>query len=689
MGLLKTSAWCLVFGSLCLLSVHAPAAKLSGSVTALLKYKQATRLGKTNPDKQLSLVIWLKLNHQTALDKLLEELYDSNSVNYHHYLNAQQFNQRFAPSNKALATVQQFLRSHGMKVNYIAAHNRYLKVSGHVADISKAFHVELNDYRYHNKIVYANSKQPFLPDELVQYVSGIAGLNNFPQPHPVKRGQSAPVDKKHFTEANSVCGLGASLEANLVTQNGDVLVPNMNFSNFTICNKGYTAQQIRSAYNAGALPGVDGTGQTIVIVVSCGSPTILEDANAFSTANQLPLLVESGENANFKQVIAPNTPTPICSAEEFSDWSAETTLDVEAAHTIAPHAKIILVLGGTSADLTALEETATYAIDNAPNGGLGFDNANVVSNSWGMPEDTAGTYMDASLQQAMAMGLSVNFGSGDSGDWVDKVSYQTVSYPASSTWATAVGGTSLFLDDNNHYLFETGWGNYVVNTYQEDKYAYLCLTTANPCPAYYLISDIYEFAGGSGGGRSMLYAATSAQQQVISAVYAGGYGIAGTFRYPQDENLMSRFVPDIGMLADSVTGLLIYQTVDNTLTIYNYGGTSLSAPLFSATLALVNQKRAELGKAPLGFAANYLYQLPSNALHVVTPVQGVGNPIPFPPDPLAFQLFSQTSNAQDIQALAVVTFNQDSSLTLGQPWNDIAGVGTPNIPNFVMALANV
>jgi subtilase family serine protease len=68
------------------------------------------------------------------------------------------------------------------------------------------------------------------------------------------------------------------------------------------------------------------------------------------------------------------------------------------------------------------------------------------------------------LQMAAAQGIDVNFASGDFGDesfppnLPGGVGFVTVDFPASSPFATGIGGTSLALNPDNGIKFQTGWG---------------------------------------------------------------------------------------------------------------------------------------------------------------------------------------------------------------------------------------
>jgi subtilase family serine protease len=83
--------------------------------------------------------------------------------------------------------------------------------------------------------------------------------------------------------------------------------------------------------------GYNGTGQTIVIIDWCGSPTILDDANAFSEKFGLPRLTSS----NFNIISYPG-------ASSCSGMWPIINLDVEWNHAIAPGANIDLVLPASS-----------------------------------------------------------------------------------------------------------------------------------------------------------------------------------------------------------------------------------------------------------------------------------------------------------------------------------------------------
>jgi subtilase family serine protease len=283
-----------------------------------------------------------------------------------------------------------------------------------------------------------------------------------------------------------------------------------------------------------------------------------------------------------------------------------------------------------------------------------FSNASVVSNSWGFYE-SSGVFpsMETTLETAAANGISFSFSSGDCGDnfnTCEFVGQIEVNYPSSSAFVTSIGGTSAFVDNSWNYAFETGWGTFTT-----------------------------QFVYGGGGGISQDYGPVTWQNS-ISNFTAGGYTAGTVGHYDK------RALPDVAMLADPTTGLNIYEAYDGGWMVI--GGTSLACPVFSATLGLVNQARALLSKStPIGLAAPYLYNENStlrnaSALNLIIPPHQIISGATPPPGGAPLSAFT----------IGSTTFSWDSTLTIepeDQFWNDVAGVGSPNIPNFVGTMANM
>jgi subtilase family serine protease len=207
-----------------------------------------------------------------------------------------------------------------------------------------------------------------------------------------------------------------------------------------------TGNSLQLAYDTKPLydKGIDGTGTTLATVVSYGDTNIKAYIDSYSKSHGLP--------AADVQILAPAGTVPSCNdpgtPSDCSSWGGETDLDVAMFHTIAPKAKILVVATPTS---------ETQGIDGFPDMMTAIDyladhkSANVISMSLGTPEDDFDSSaqlhgLDAHFKKATDAGITVTASTGDDGatgtkkdntPWGKKV----VSFPAASSYVTAVGGT--------------------------------------------------------------------------------------------------------------------------------------------------------------------------------------------------------------------------------------------------------
>ncbi|MCX7114618.1 MAG: S53 family peptidase [Gammaproteobacteria bacterium] len=620
--------------------------------------KQATLLGPMERDTPMHVTLWLNLRNKIELDQAVRDIYDPHSPRYQTFLTADEISQRYLPSLEAEKAVKHYFEAQGIQATIV---HHSVRLVARAEEVERAFHVKINHYRFKNRVVYANTTRPSLQLDIAQYVSEVTGLNNMIRFRPMLATRSV---KNH-----------ANPKPHDFTLAWDSFTPDAQPTNISTIN-GFTGAHLTTALNLANIQPIagttiDGSGQTLVIIDGCGlnsTATMMNDANQYNTANGITPFT----SANFNAINPDGSSFTTCSTDPSeSGWEGEIALDIESSHTIAPGSNTVLVLapnGGDVPDLvTTLNDVVSTLIPNHTIGG--FSNASVVSSSWGATE-SGGIFnsLENSLELAVANGLSFNFSTGDCGDDVDSGGHclnspypssstdAAVNYPASSTFVTAVGGTSLFVSNTWAYAFETGWGSYQAG-----------------------------FEGGGGGGISTIYGPSS-WQTTISSFLAGGYtGTIGSHNTcGASHNQVCRALPDVAMLADWNTGLSIYFT-GSSPNPNTYGGTSLSSPLFSGTLTLINQARALLSKSPLGLAAPYLFNqhttlVQNQALNLVIPPHAIIAGATKPPSGAPLSAFT----------LDGLTYSWDSSLTIepeSQFWNDVVGVGTPNIPNFVAQVA--
>jgi hypothetical protein len=266
---------------------------------------------------------------------------------------------------------------------------------------------------------------------------------------------------------------------------------------------GYGPTDLQGAYN---LPsGTSGGGATVAIVDAFDDPTAEADLATYRAQYGLPACTTA--NSCFRKTDqngGGNYP-----AGDYS-WAGEISLDLDMVSAICPHCGILLVEADTPDDVSlgTAENTAVA---------LG---AKYVSNSWGSSENLAG-YVNGDAYYKHP-GVAITFSTGDFG-----YSYGP-SYPASLSYVTAVGGTSLSRSGST----ARGWSE-------------------------------YAWSGGGSG--------CSAYQPKPS--------------FQIDTGCANRVEADVSAVADPVTGVSVYDSYDGSG--WNvYGGTSASSPIIAATYAL-------------------------------------------------------------------------------------------------------
>jgi subtilase family serine protease len=101
-----------------------------------------TPAGHLDANRELKLAIGLPLRDKKGLTNLLQRIYDPASPDYHHYLTAAQFAERFGPTEQDYQAVTAFAVASGLKVTATHPNRALLDVTGSVANIEKAFHCD-------------------------------------------------------------------------------------------------------------------------------------------------------------------------------------------------------------------------------------------------------------------------------------------------------------------------------------------------------------------------------------------------------------------------------------------------------------------------------------------------------------------------------------------------------------------
>jgi subtilase family serine protease len=625
---------------------------------------RAISRGLALPNEELNLTVHLQPHNEAAYDAAVQALYTEGSPTYHHWFTASDF-AKYAPSAAELATVKKELESHGLAITGSDPDNYYLRVHGTVAGVESAFHTQIGNFEYEGKTFRANTTPAKLQGPAAPLVSAVSGLSSFGMKKMVKfqinpRTHLAP----KITRAQAASGLGqyftnkcfqSPATLSFTTAGASLPVGQYYGNRYDVgtLTCGWTPSQLQAHYgvNTAISSGLNGKGETIVIIDGPSDPTVQADAVVFAQATGLPAVTSS----NFQLIYPDGVPTQF-ELTEITNWDDEADLDIQWSHAFAPGAKIDLLITPTE-DWTEFEYAIQYAVENK----LGH----VISNSYGYPELAWGAAtlkgFDAVLKKAAAAGVAVNFSSGDSGDvGTGEPNGGGASYPASSTYATSVGGTSIDIPTVSGGIADPGWGN-------------------NAAIISFATNSVLDppiglgFQGGAGGGESTFITKPSWQS-----------GIAGKGRQQ----------PDIAEAADPYTGAVFVFDGDFSV----IGGTSLASPIFSAIWTLADQKAG----VPLGQAAPLIATLGSSALRDIVPVGSPTNPAGivfdtagstyYSADSLLAPIFTSTTNYSAVWDLgggydAIISFGTDTSLATAKGWDNVTGWGVPNGTTFINAAA--
>jgi subtilase family serine protease len=633
------------------LAPAAQAAQSSGRVTlgdsAPSWAKPSAQVGSVPNDAQRHFWVYLRLRDGAALDSAVAAVSDPASTSYGRYLTPAQFRARYAPTDAQVASVRSWLENAGFSVSSKSpANNRWIEVSGTTAEVERAFATQLRAYKQRDRVLPAPNADLSVPRSVSGVIAGVAGLDggdrlmkpggDLPDAPPAPAFVNAPPCSAYW---------GEKIATGDKSPDGQT-IPSAYGGQQPYAPCGYTPSQLEGAYGvkSAIAGGLDGRGQTVAIVDAFASPTIAQDANQYATTHGQPAVPLS-------QILPPdvsNDPDEIENCDP-QGWYGEESLDVEAVHAMAPGAHVLYV-GGED----CFDENLIAAVNKIVDGNL----AQIVTNSYG----NYGEAEDAALlqawndtfRQAALEGIGMYFSSGDNGDEIANIGFASPDFPASHPLVTAVGGTSLGVGKDDNYLFQTGWGTTTTT-----------LTSGAWAPA-----PPGDYLYGAGGGTSRLFAEPDYQKQVVPKKLAKANG-----------GKPGRVVPDVSLVGDPQTGMLVGQTQtfpDGTVRYseYRLGGTSLSSPLMAGVMALADQRAGRRH----GFANPVLYGRYGTVAYrdVVAPLAPIA---------VVRNDYVNTVDATEGTTTKLRTFDQTGTLQTTAGYDDVTGVGTPNGQQFLDALA--
>jgi subtilase family serine protease len=544
---------------------------------------------------------------ELAVQQFLDQMQSAGSPNFHHWLTAQEFGERFGLAKSDLDAVTAWLESRGFRLNVVYPSGMLIDFSGTAAQVRKAFQTEIHYLAVKGERHIGNMSDPRIPAALAPVIAGVVSLHDF-RPHTMHHLRKA---NKEFTSVDIL---------------GDVtyaVVP-------ADLAKIYHLDPLFSA-------GISGQGQTIVLI---------EDTDVFSASDWTTFRqtfgLSSYSSASFTQVHPP-APPPLpgnnCAAPGVvAGNDAEAILDAEWASASAPSAAI---------EMAACKDTSTtfgglIAIQNLINATT--PPPSIMSISYGQCETVNGAAANAAYnsayQQAVAEGVSVFVAAGDSGaagcdnSAAEATHGIAVSAFASTPNNVAVGGTDFsdtfsgtnttYWNSTNtptfgsalSYIPEIPWNDScasaLVSAYEGFSQTYGSSSLCNDP----LIGSLLMSTVAGGGGPSQCASGTPSTAGVVSGSCAG-------WPKPSWQTVLGnpgdgvRDTPDVSLFASD--GLWSHFYVfcwsdtanggaacgSDPSTWAGAGGTSFASPIMAGIQALINQKAG----GPQGNPAPVYYQL--------------------------------------------------------------------------------
>ncbi len=512
---------------------------------SLIRPPSSGAAGSTSPAASAH-VLMLLSRRGAALDRFVAALSDPASPQYRHFLTIEQLARRFGASPSTKSAVLSWLRAHTMR-GTLDVTGTYVEVTLTLAQRHSLFPTAFT----------ASSKRSSslpVPRSLAGRVTSVIAGDTPMQAVPAASGASAGHLVGGFNPN------GSSVRQRTGTPSGCPAGANAGTAGRVAAGfAGFTPNQYLTAYGFPRLIRQDlrGTGERIAVVEFGGFRA--SDVATFARCFGLP--------APHLRVIPVLVSRPLPPLDE-------TTLDLEVLSAASPRATSIDVYEGAGS-IAGFVRTIAEPLRQRSR------RPNVESISYSICEARLSGMVpvfravNTVLEFEAAAGISVFAASGDTGSPGCSLNQNrsalpllSVGFPASSPYATGVGGLNFTLTPANRLATEVAW---------------------NDSPIAF---------GAGGGGPSLLFSRPSWQS------------VPGAFS-------VMREVPDVSMLADGLPGYAIYCSPPACASPpgelnpgwIDVGGTSAATPLLAGAVADADQEAARHHQPPLGFVNPLLYDV--------------------------------------------------------------------------------
>jgi Pro-kumamolisin, activation domain/Bacterial Ig-like domain (group 3) len=553
--------------------------RLTGHTPNVVIDGTAKFVGHYNPNQMVRLVIGLQPPHMAEEEQFLEELQTKGSPQFHHFLTAEEWNARFAPSAQDEQAVVDWATAQGLTPTYRYPNRLLVDVEAPIAMIEKAFNVTINSYQLNATTTsFSNDRDPAIPASLAGIIHSVGGLNNLQLLHPANKAAAEP-DFPVYVPGPAVAtgptgggsGDRKKLLAALAKSQAEGPTPGMTSGAYDPTDiYSSEAYDTRALYNQGhccnPLGNPGSTPPETSIAIATAGTQNPNDFQGFH--NQYPYLAW-----HYQLYYIDGTPS-CCDGEGTMDFEWSTAMSNSFGSFV--DTSLVYMYDGVNSNFSTFTDIYNRVLSDGK--------ARVFSSSWGCAEidctptsvmDTDHAIFNAMIGQGWTLVGIAHDGGATAPIYPGGVhmcpNHDAVSYPGSDPNFVSGGGTQLSLFSGPVFNSEVTW-------------------TGGPagCTA----ND-----GGGGGGNSAYWPSPSYQGSV----------------YP-------RQVPDIALNADW------YYTPQNIFfngSLSGNGGTSIVAPEVAGFFANENSYLLYLSTitgglcnghtcAPIGNPNIYLYYFGNN-----------------------------------------------------------------------------
>jgi kumamolisin len=523
------------------------------------------RIGPVKPNSQIEVTVMLRRKSEEGLPTL-DAFLDGERASG---ITRQILADRYGSRAEDATAVETWAKSKHLSVSSVDLARRQLHLTGSAEAMEKAFQAKLSMYNHPRTGTHhcRPEGEVKIPCDVAKVIIGVFGLNDMPAmvrpaasrkiPHRADQGKADP----------------------------KTLFPGC-----------FYPHEVAELYD---FPDTKGANQRVAV---------LEFGGGFDRN-----ILDSYFRDKIKPPVSPTVNViPVLNQQmQLNDpLTAEVYLDIEIIGAMAPRATIDVyfapwsVAGFLNALTKAIHQHDYAAISISY--GLDEDIRDRANPDW----ESLHEAIDEAFRDAAAIGVPLFIATGDQGSGSDggfldsgrgprvtvKSATTHAEYPASSPYATAVGGTLLYPKKEDGIRNEVVWNE--LGPFQQGK---LLLYSG-------AIEDgVYYVGGATGGGVSDHYAVPSYQSNAgIQPQSANPKGKAG------------RGIPDVAGNAGLTTGYLVSRPPGSPQPIAPGHGTSAGPPMWAALMACVREAlEARFGeKVPTFFLNDFVYAVGhSNAFH--------------------------------------------------------------------------